>query len=386
MKKLTSYEFVSRAKLIHGNRYDYSKVNYVEAKEKVCIICPTHGEFQQAASNHLCGQGCPKCAKSNLTNVEFIEKARLVHGDKYDYSKVNYTKSKEKVTIICPTHGEFRQKPNDHLQGQGCGYCGRNTSSIKQCLAKKEFIERAMKKHNCRYDYSNVNYVNNSTKVKIVCFEHGEFWQTPSAHLNGQGCPKCGLEDIKRKNTLTCNEFIERSNVIHSSKYDYSHVVYKKSNKKVIILCPKHGSFLQTPNNHLSGHGCPICNESKLERKISSLLKEKDILFEEQKTFEWLDRYRLDFYLPNYNVAIECQGRQHFKPSNFGSIKQTPDELFSYVKRCDLMKYQLCKENDLKIYYFSNYIGVDNFLNERLFHDGETLIKKIFGNAKKVNV
>ena len=386
MKKLTTLEFINRANVIHSNHYDYSKVEYVGANEKVCVICPTHGGFMQIPSNHLYGQGCPKCAKNNLTNIEFIEKARLVHGDKYDYSNVNYTKSKEKITIICPIHGEFQQRPNDHLQGQGCRECGKNTSSIKQSLSKKEFIERAMKKHNCRYDYSNVNYVNNSTKIKIVCFEHGEFWQIPVAHLNGQGCPKCGLEDSKRKNSLTRDEFIERSNVIHNNKYDYSHVVYKKSSEKVVILCLKHGSFLQTPNNHLSGHGCPICNESKLEKEFSSLLKEKDILFEEQKTFDWLGRYRLDFYLPNYNVAIECQGRQHFKPSNFGSIKQSPDEVFSYVKSCDLMKYKLCKENNLKIYYFSNYIGADNFLDEHLFHDGEMLIKKILDNAKKFNM
>ena len=128
-KNLTCEDFKERATKIHGNRYDYSKVDYVNSGTKVCVICPIHGDFYQKANDHLRGCGCKKCGyekignKLQLSTNEFVEKAQLVHGDKYDYSKVIYTKTKENVVIICPIHGEFLQKPNDHLSGCGCPKC-----------------------------------------------------------------------------------------------------------------------------------------------------------------------------------------------------------------------------------------------------------------------
>lgn len=131
--------------------------------------------------------------RSKLTNYEFITKARKVHGDKYDYSKVEYRKSSIKVCIICPQHGEFWQTPNAHLNSQGCSYCYGNTKSTTET-----FINKAIKIHENKYDYSKVKYVNAKTNVCIICPKHGEFWQTPDAHINGkQGCPFCngGIKD-----------------------------------------------------------------------------------------------------------------------------------------------------------------------------------------------
>ena len=105
--KLTTEEFINKAKDVHGDKYDYSKVEYINRRTEVCIICPECGEFQQTPHSHLAGNGCPKCKGWVFNTEDFIDKAKKVHSDKYDYSEVVYTKSCEKVKIICSTHGEF---------------------------------------------------------------------------------------------------------------------------------------------------------------------------------------------------------------------------------------------------------------------------------------
>ena len=194
MKKYTTEEFIKKAREIHGDKYDYSKVEYVSYHTKVCIICPKHGEFWQTPANHLRNRNCPKCGnnskikKRSLTKEEFIKKAREVHGDKYDYSKVKYINNYTKVCIICPEHGEFWQNANSHLRGCGCPKCCNN--GVK--LTTEEFVKKARKIHGDKYDYSKVEYKNSHTKVCIICPEHGEFWQTPTSHLHGEsGCPMC---------------------------------------------------------------------------------------------------------------------------------------------------------------------------------------------------
>jgi len=128
MKK-TNKQFIEEANIRHGFKYDYSKTQYINKREKVCIICPIHGEFWQEASSHLKGCGCPKCGKKSsqkrqsLNTEQFIERAKKVHGDKYDYSKTEYINSSTKVCIICPIHGEFWQRPKDHTKGIGCPVC-----------------------------------------------------------------------------------------------------------------------------------------------------------------------------------------------------------------------------------------------------------------------
>ena len=198
MKKKTREEFIAEAREVHGDKYDYSKVEYVSNDTKVCIICPEHGEFWQVPFSHLLGIGCPKCGSSKIwekrgriTTEEFVNRSKELHGDKYDYSKVEYKTMKTKVCIVCPEHGEFWQLPYVHLRGQGCDKCGDKSIASKLSMGGAKFIEKATKVHGNRYDYSKVEYKNNSTKVCIICKEHGEFWQTPNAHLKGQNCPKC---------------------------------------------------------------------------------------------------------------------------------------------------------------------------------------------------
>ena len=191
-------EFIGKARKVHGDKYDYSKVEYINAKTKVCIICPEHGEFWQKPNNHLNGSGCSKCGGSdNLTTDGFIRKARKLHGDKYDYSKVEYINNIRKVCIICPEHGEFWQMPSEHLRGKGCPMCG---GTMK--LDTTGFIEKAKKVHGDKYDYSNVEYVNNRTKLCIICPKHGKFWQMPDKHLQGQGCPRCSNQMSSAENKI----------------------------------------------------------------------------------------------------------------------------------------------------------------------------------------
>ena len=161
MKKTTE-QFIQEAIQVHNHKYDYSKVEYVNSKTKVCIICPEHGEFYQTPLHHLNGSNCPKCTfHYTKTTQEFIDKAKEIHGNKYDYSKVEYINSRAKVCIICPEHGEFWQIPTNHLQGKGCKYCGGTSKSNIT-----DFINKAHRIHKNKYDYSKTIYTKANKKLQ----------------------------------------------------------------------------------------------------------------------------------------------------------------------------------------------------------------------------
>lgn len=379
MKIDRTKRFIIKAKEIHNNKYDYSKVEYVNAHTKVCIICPIHGEFWITPNSHLNGNGCAKCSSNKkMTTEEFINRAKLIHGDKYDYSKVEYVNAQTKVCVICPIHGEFWVTPSNHLRERGCPKCRSrkklvsNYSVSKPMKIKKHtnetFIERARKIHGDKYNYSKVEYINNKRKVCIICPIHGEFWVRADNFLNGQGCPKCGdLIKYEAKKT-TIEDWIEAANKLHNNKYDYSKVEYVNANTKVCIICPIHGEFWQKPSAHLQGQGCPICNESILEREVKSLLIENGIKYRYRYHSEWLGSLELDFYLPEYNVAIECQGLQHFEPiKHFGGLKRYQRQLIN-----DEEKKVLCEERNIKLLYYSN------FKKENMITSLKTLKNKIY--------
>ena len=261
-KPHTTESFIQAAQKIHGEWYDYSQIEYTMNKAHVMIVCPDHGSFSQVAAVHLRGNGCPECGGCKRHDTEsFIEKAQTVHGDFYDYSLVKYLSSHEDVKIICPKHGEFMQSPTNHLHGKGCYKCGRLAASDAKRSTTEEFIVKAKVIHGDRYGYALVEYVGNAIKVKIICSKHGTFEQTPSEHLVGSGCNKCGIDvraEIRRKTT---EQFIASSHEVHGDRYDYSLVDYLGAQEKVTIICPKHGPFEQSPNGHRSGKGCSDCAE-----------------------------------------------------------------------------------------------------------------------------
>ena len=365
MIKLTTEEFIKKAREVHGDKYDYSKVEYKGSREKICIICHKHGEFWQLPYDHLNGHGCTKCydkekrGKSRqLTTEEFIKKAKGVHGDKYDYSKTNYVDSHTKVCIICPEHGEFWQTPNKHLNNQGCPKCFRGKK-----MTQDEFIEKAREIHGDKYDYSKVEYKGNKIKVCIVCPEHGEFWQTPNSHISQkQGCPKC-----KPNHRRTQDEFIEKAKKIHGNKYDYSKVDYKNNITPVCIICPEHGEFWQKPTLHINQKcGCPTCSESHIESEVRKFLVKNVIKFEREKKFNWLGLQRLDFYLNDYNIAIECQGIQHFERVEFFNNRKNNSDYLTYIKKLDKKKKELCEKHEVKLYYINFNDNVYEKINEAL--------------------
>ena len=198
----TREEFITDANNVHHGKYSYDKTIYVNSHTKITITCPIHGDFTQTPTNHLQGKGCPKCANKEVTRDEFVEKAKLVHGDFYDYSKTNYTNNNTSVIITCPIHGDFEQKPKYHLQGKGCNLCGLTRQVEKRCGTSEEFISRAKLIHGETYDYSNVNYVNNKTPICITCKKHGDFWQIPYVHLYGCGCRLCGKSASNPENEI----------------------------------------------------------------------------------------------------------------------------------------------------------------------------------------
>jgi hypothetical protein len=305
--KLTTEEFVQKAREVHGDKYNYSKVEYKNSTTtKVCIICPTHGDFYQLPNSHLRGAGCPRCGGNiKLTKEEIVKRAKEVHGDKYDYSKVVYKNSITKVCIICPIHGEFYKKAASHLLGSGCPEC----SGLKK-LTTEKFIEKAKKVHGDKYDYSKVDYKNSTTtKVCIICRidGHGKFYQLPNSHLRGQGCPNCGGTA-----KLTKEEFVKKAKEVHGDRYDYSKVKYKNNTTEICIICPDHGKFYQTPNNHLSGSRCPECYGQKKLTSEEFIEKAKKVHGDKY------DYSKVDYKNSATKVCIIC--------SDHGKFYQIPND------------------------------------------------------------
>ena len=314
MKKLTKEDFLKKARDVHGDKYDYSNVEYTNTRTKVCVICPEHGEFFVRPNDHLYGKNsCPKCYGNNKCDTfEFIEKAKKVHGEYYDYSKVEYCGAKKDVAIICPIHGKFLQKPNYHLSGCGCKLCGKEKTINGRKLTYEDFILKAREVHGWKYDYSKVEYIDNKTPICIICPKHGEFWQTP--------------------------------------------------------------------HHHLRGEGCPCCRSSSLETEVYNFLTKNNIKFEKEKTFEWLknkSNLYLDFYLPEYNTAIECQGIQHFQEVEMFGGK----ERFSKIIENDFIKNEKCFKNGIKVIYYvkfnKNVVNGTIYEKENVVKNKKDLLKKI---------
>lgn len=288
---LTLTDFVNRSSKIHGI-YDYSKSDYINNKIPVNIICPIHGSFKQPPFTHLAGHGCPKCAidrrseKSRHSITDFISRAKTMFGDKYDYSNVDYRNAFKKIKIKCKIHGNFLIRPNDHLSGHGCYECGREKTATSIRSTKQKFIENANIINNGRYDYSLVEYKTNSTKVIIICVKHGEFFQSPNNHLNGQQCPKCnvskGEEEIRK--------------YLENNRIDYI--------------------FQKTFDN---------CRNPKTNRKL-----------------------KFDYYIPHKNLLIEYDGEQHYRTGKSGSHYTSKTELQN-LKQRDEIKTKYAAANKISL-------------------------------------
>ena len=285
-------------------------------REKIPIICKKHGIFYQDRRNHLRGNGCPKCQYENMffTTEEFIRRSNIIHNNKYDYSLVKYERNDKKVTIICPIHGQFEQAPILHMTaGHGCPECKIITIANKRRLTLDAFIERSRAVHGDKYDYSKVVLGNGATRkqhVTIICPIHGEFGQQPAKHMDGDNCPKCS-----GKYQMTTEEFKDVIRDLYGDKYDLSRTKYTRKDGKCIIGCPVHGFVKNSIESLRRGAGCNKCNASVGENLIGRYLDKVKIPYEKEysiKHFGDNNRYRYDFYLPTLNIVIEFHGSQHY--------------------------------------------------------------------------
>ena len=290
-------------------------------------------------------------AKS-LTQEEFITRARAKHGDKYDYSKVKYVNNHTPVTIICPKHGEFSVRPADFLRSRNgsCHECKNEKLRSERQMGLEKFIEKSKNIHGPGYSYDKVVYVNNRTKVILTCPNGHEIEQTPDNHFK-YGCYKCA-----HTYQPSTEEFIEKAQKVHGNRYDYSAVKYVRSHDAIEITCKKHGTFPQTPTDHLSGKGCPFCKSSVMEERVRGLLIENNIEYQEQVKFPWLKNEKtgkelsFDFYIPGINTVIECQGIQHFMPLEFFG----GEKAFRETSRRDKLKRELAEQHTLRVLYYSD--------------------------------
>lgn len=187
--------YISKCRETHGDKYNYSKFNFITSSKKVIIICSIHGDFEQLVHGHINGSKCPKCSGCFRYNTVTIkENFKTVHGDRYDYSKVIYKNDNTKVCIVCPIHGDFLQKPTYHKLGRGCPECGLIKKAISRKIPKVKVIKDFKLVHGNRYDYSKSEIDKMVDKIEIICKNHGSFWQAPITHKQGVGCPDCATE------------------------------------------------------------------------------------------------------------------------------------------------------------------------------------------------
>jgi very-short-patch-repair endonuclease len=313
-----------------------------------------------------------------MNTEEFIKRAIEIYGDEYDYSKTVFVNWNTNVTVTCKLHGDFKVSPRHHIyRHHGCNKCrGKHISDAKK-YTKEFVIERCKKIHGDEYDYSMSEYTGMDKEMAIGCKKHGVFKQTPYNHIHKKcGCPKCRYERLSDKYRFDVSELIDRFKEKHGDKYQYPFIdrEYINNRSVITIICPIHGLFKQSVMKHLQGQGCPFCNESKLEKEIAIFLEKNRIKFERQMKFSWLKLNKslsLDFYLPDYNVAIECQGEQHYKPiERFGG----EDEYSSIVKR-DMVKKKQCINNGVKLLYYTRFKKITG---EDIYKNKNKLLKEIF--------
>ena len=283
----TVEEFIQKANIKHSKKYDYSNINFKSLNEHINILCPIHREFKQTPKNHLI-HGCQKCAYDkmsyNLTRDEFISKANNKFNFKFKYIDVpdivnistKNTKS-TKITVICPEHGEFKQKSSTHLKSEfSCPSCAKDDKIAKN-MSEIEFIEKSKAKHGNKFDYSSLNFKNIKTKITVICPEHGEQTQKPNYHLcSNFGCLECGKSSFK----ISKNEFIEKCLKKFKDKFDYKDINYIDYKTDIILNCPEHGQFVKTPEKFLkSRHGCSLCANTFKSGHYSRYIDKKTVLY-----------------------------------------------------------------------------------------------------------
>lgn len=305
----TQETFIAKARVIHGNAFDYSQTVFTKVRNRIILRCnQCCTVFEQEASGHLQGRGCRYCANNvRLTTPQFVERATRKHGSKYDYTEVNYIDTYAKVRITCRDCGlTFDQSPTNHLKGHGCMQCG---GTMK--LTQQDFLDKAKQKHNDIYDYSQVVYVDYTTPVWLGCRRCRKwFTQQPLVHLRGSGCGPCS-GNVK----LSTSEFVEKCVRSYGDMYDYSRTEYIDARTEVTIGCKECNAwFTRTGDEHGNLHrGCPTCL-NKTEKKLYLWLRENYPNLEMVPQFSYPEAIRrhYDAYFPGIRLLLELDGKQHW--------------------------------------------------------------------------
>ena len=373
-KRVTKEEFVKRAKNIHGDKYSYEFADFSNMASKVCIVCPSHGEFLQTPVNHTRQkQGCPKCAtkenaRKRMVSAESIEKrAQKKHGDKYSIIDRNFETLNSEIAVLCKNHGKFITRPRFLFEGDPCPTCkkerGIGEKRYKSPTTKENFIERFKQSHGDKYNYSKSVFNGARKEVEIICEKHDSFFQKVYNHINGSGCIKCGW-DASREPLKSNTEFIEQCIDKHGDKFDYSKTNYTKAVNKVTITCPKHGDFEKIARDftNASPHGCPTCahTTSEFEINIKNYL-EKFNIKPETRTKKIINPFEIDIHCQEKKIAVECNGIYWHS------------ELQGKDKNYHLNKTKLCNSRGIKLIHI--------FENEFLYKEKivKARLKNIFG-------
>lgn len=306
-------DFINRANEIHNHFYDYSKSKYITAKTIIEIICPLHGSFNILPTNHISlKRGCSECKKENkqpnVTNLkEFIRQANMIHNNQYDYSKTIYENTFKPVTIICQIHGEFLQRPTNHIQGLGCSECGNLKRTNKKLSSTENFIQKSKALWGNIYDYTNSDYIHSDKELIVLCKKHGEFKVTPHNHLRLVGCFQCTKENNMSKGERIIYEFLLNNNIKFQQEYKFTDCINPKTN---------------------------------------TLL-------------------RFDFYLLDYDILIEYDGEYHYRER-----KDRIDSLKEQQIR-DSIKTKYCIDNNIRLIRISYLDNINQVLSSTLKYDND---------------
>jgi Zn ribbon nucleic-acid-binding protein len=359
--KYTAEEFIEKSKSNNGTKFSYLNINYVNSRTPIEIYCNKHKKyFKVTPHSHLLNNsGCDICTTEKLyknntqrkTPEQFLIDLKKVHGNKYNYEKVNYRLSRKKIVVTCLKHGDFETNANNFIMGANCPVCSLENREDPRTITQEQFIKIARGVHSNKYSYDMTKYKKSHTKVIVTCKIHGDFNTTPVSFLKGTGCAKCGVDAAKLKQTTPLEKVIEKIKLTHKNRYTYNFDDYKNSRSKIKIICKKHGEFIQQIHEHIAGSGCPRCYESKGEMKVAEVLELFKVKYVTQKKFEGCisDKGILmpfDFFIPSWNLAIEYDGMLHF---GLGRFKGDSLERLAQTQRNDELKTTWCLKNSVDL-------------------------------------
>jgi hypothetical protein len=334
-----------KQKFLNNRKLNHITIETIQVDDIVECYCNIHkNRFSSKWVNLIRSKGCSQCRKDSFfknrkkTKDDIIEQFTKVHGNFYDYTKVNSYGCYDKVTITCPIHGDFIQQVNVHKLGSGCPKCKGEKLSKLFTYTDTQWIEKFNKVHNFFYVYDIPLSKNDNGKIKITCPIHGDFWQLPNVHAYGHGCQECSNDKCALGLKKPLDKVILDFKNKHKDKYNYDKVIYKGAKQKIIITCKKHGDFLQTPNDHLSGYGCPKCyvKTSKKEEELLNFIKEfHDNVKSCDRTI--LDGKEIDILLPDKKIGIEFNGI-------YWHSQNTLDCKYYHYK-----KYKKCHESGIEL-------------------------------------